>query len=138
MNLQKRIWLSCCVRVFVWLILGMCGCGLDSGGRTLIMGFRAVQSGTHRGEERRGVKEENRVDKNIFKCVAQCLPSLSLHAIPSSSFSPLFKLIHYLHLKQQIQNQRQEGQTGEQPRASSLTTQGWPQTFIIKTHQLPL
>lgn len=36
-----------CVCVFVWLILSMCGCGLDSGGRTLIMGFRAVQSGSH-------------------------------------------------------------------------------------------
>lgn len=118
--------------VHVWLWIRLRGSNFDHGVQS------SAEWHTHRGEERRGVKEENRVDKNIFKCVAQCLPSLSLHTIPSSSFSSLFKLIDYLHLKQQIQNQRQEGQTGEQLRASSLTIQGWPQTFIIKTHQLPL
>lgn len=48
--------------VHVWLWIRLRGSNFDHGVQS------SAEWHTHRGEERRGVKEENRVDKNIFKC----------------------------------------------------------------------
>lgn len=82
----------------VWLWIRLRGSNFDHGVQS------SAEWHTQRGGEKRGKGGEQSRQKYLQVCGTVLALSLSLHAIPSSSFSSLFKLIHYLHLKQQIQN----------------------------------